>query len=46
MKNLAKAMMMAVLAFSPVLADEKTDNEIYDKVRLRLAGDRRLRTEW
>lgn len=43
MKKLLSGIMMVGLAIGPALvpgwADEKKDNEIYDKVRLRLAGD-------
>jgi len=39
MSAMFKKLILAAVLFVPAYADEKKDDEIYDKVRLRLAGD-------
>jgi osmotically-inducible protein OsmY len=39
MSAMLKKLILAFVLLVPAYADEKKDDEIYDKVRLRLAGD-------
>jgi osmotically-inducible protein OsmY len=39
MSAMFKKLILAAVLLVPAYADEKKDDEIYDKVRLRLAGD-------
>jgi len=39
MSAMLKKLILALVLLVPAYADEKKDDEIYDKVRLRLAGD-------
>ena len=39
MSAMFKKLILAAVLLLPAYADEKKDDEIYDKVRLRLAGD-------